>query len=632
MSRRRVPAGPAAVTLARPTVKRAGSKRGITHHRAAMGAARALAFAACLLGAFVAPGRAQQPADRDDRDTFVRVEGTRFVVGERDFPFLGANVAVMHGLAHRAALGAVLDAVRDDGLRVVRVWALGEADAGAPAWARDYAFRVGEDGWVATSFAHLDRVLAEARARELRVVVVLANRWADYGGIPRYLRWAGQLAPDDPRREPTELELAGFYDCARCDALYRAHVERVVGRVNALTGVPYRDDATIAAWELANELTAHPRDRAALVRWVAETARFVRALDANHLVAAGHLGYARASDRATWLAVQQLPEIDYADAHAYPLRSGRVRTRADLARFVDDRAQHALFVARKPLVFGEVGFSSSRRGRPGGTRAAWFESFLARCHRDGVAGALVWHYAPHDPRAREHAIAPDVPGDAATRAVRRVLTQASARWTRTPPTPRNARLGVEHGDAPIARLDRVLRVRAAPSRAWRTLEMNERALAIDPLAPAYARFEEVGVWREAPGPHAWGAGGGEVVYRFASPRGSRIPARLVIGLRASSELPGPGAGARASDIARIEVAVNGVVLGVLDAPPDDGRGAWLTLEVRDTALLARAFAPRARAHALRLRVDPDVGAAGLCLYASGAEGDASAGIRLVWTP
>jgi mannan endo-1,4-beta-mannosidase len=590
-------------------------------------------LAAWILAGVASSARAQGVAPSPERDAFVRVRGTRFVVGERDFPFLGANVAVMHGPAHRGALAPVLDAVRDDGLRVVRVWALGEAASDAPAWARDYAFRIGEEGWVEASYAHLDRVLVEARARGLRVVVVLANRWADYGGIPRYLRWAGLLAPDDPRREPTELELAGFYDCARCDALYRAHVARVVGRVNAISGVAYRDDPTIAAWELANELTAHPRDRDALLRWVAASARYVRSLDPNHLVAAGHLGYARASDRATWLAVQRLPEVDYADAHAYPLRTGRVRTRADLARFVDDRAQLALFVAQKPLVFGEVGFSTSRRARPGGTRAAWFASFLARCLRDGVAGALVWHYAPHDPRAREHAIAPDVPDDASTRAVRRALSAASARWTQPASRARHPTLGAERGDAPIASLDREARVRAAPFRGWRTSLATERTLAIDPLTPAYARFEELGVWREAPGPHAWGAGGGEVVYRFTAPRGARVPARLVLGMRASSELPGAGTGARPSDIARVEVAVNGVVLGVVDAPPDDGHGAWLTLTVRDRALLARAFAKPRGAHALRLRVDPAVGAAGLCLYASSGPGDASdaRGITLAWS-
>jgi len=41
---------------------------------------------------------------------------------------------------------------------------------------------------LASSFAHLDRVLVAAWARRLRVIVVLANRWSDYGGFPRYLR------------------------------------------------------------------------------------------------------------------------------------------------------------------------------------------------------------------------------------------------------------------------------------------------------------------------------------------------------------------------------------------------------------------------------------------------------------
>ncbi len=49
------------------------------------------------------------------------------------------------------------------------------------------------------------------------------------------------------------------------------HVARVASRVNSLSGVASRDDPTILAWELANELSAHPRDRAALVRWVTES-------------------------------------------------------------------------------------------------------------------------------------------------------------------------------------------------------------------------------------------------------------------------------------------------------------------------------------------------------------------------
>ena len=70
-------------------------------------------------------------------------------------------------------------------------------------------------------------------------------------------------------------------------------------------------------------------------------ARYVHALDPAHLVAAGHIGYSAREPRDTWLAVQRLPEIDYADAHAYPTQLPAVRTLAALDDFVDDHAQLA---------------------------------------------------------------------------------------------------------------------------------------------------------------------------------------------------------------------------------------------------------------------------------------------------
>ena len=57
----------------------------------------------------------------------------------------------------------------------------------------DKAFRIGEgqDGWVEESFVHLDHALVLARERGLGVIVVLTNRWPDYGGIAQHAEWSG---------------------------------------------------------------------------------------------------------------------------------------------------------------------------------------------------------------------------------------------------------------------------------------------------------------------------------------------------------------------------------------------------------------------------------------------------------
>ena len=317
--------------------------------------------------------------------------------------------------------------------------------------------------------------------------------------------------------------------------------------------------------------------------------------------------------------MQRLDGIDYADAHTYPLRSGAIRTAATLARFIDDRVQLAHHVAHKPLVWGEYGFSAAPRTVGGRGRSAWFDAFLTASHRDGVDGALVWQYAPHEARATSHAIYTDGEGDTETRDVRRVLARHAGRWRQSPPVERNPRLGQAQGELPLAPLDQVLRGGARPHADWAHAANGAHTLVIAPSEFASARFEAAGVWAEAPVAHLWGAIAGEVQYRFRAPAGEGVPARLVIRFRASSELPGQGAGSRASDVSHVHVSIGDVELGVVVAPVDDGRGAWLELRVDDPLLLRRALVSRTATHALRLRVAPGEDARGLCLYAQDFE-------------
>jgi len=577
--------------------------------RPALAPAAALVAALAVAGApsaQVAPPPSQPPAVPAD---FVRAEGARFVAGGRAFRFVGANAAIMHGAVRRASAERALDAIAADGMRVVRVWALGEHAAGGPDWARDYAFRMGPDAWVETSFAHLDRVLAAARARGLRVIVVLANRWADYGGAPRYLAWSGALPEGDAGALP-ESALARFFTDPGAAGLYRQHVARVVGRVNAVTGVAYRDDPTVLAWELINESDASRRTRDGLVAWTRDMARYVRSLDPNHLVAAGHIGYTRREQRDTWLALQRLPEVGYADAHAYPASYGTVRTPAELDDMIDDHAQLARHVAGKPMVWGELGFTTDGPAVLGRPRRWWFERFLARAERDGAAGVLAWTYCTGRDPPRDHGVFFDGARAARTRDVRAVYARFAARWSALPDdAPLNPRLDPARGDAPLWN---TRRRRAGPAPAGLLPSAGAR-WSIAPERFAWLESEAAGRWDGYALTQVYARGPSAVAWALrvtpASAVSVRRATRVRVRLRASSELPGRGEGATAADGSVARVTLDGATVGDVALPTDDGLGAWVEATTDDPAALAVLRTPGR--HELRLEV---VGENGLCVY------------------
>jgi mannan endo-1,4-beta-mannosidase len=580
-------------------------------------AAVALAAVASLVGAALAqpaPAIPSPPAVAPpvDRSRFVQVDGRRFVVDGRPFRFVGANASVMHGLPHRAAVDAIFDAAAADGLKVVRVWALGEQPDDAQPWARDFAFRIGRDGWVEESFAHLDRVLDAARARGLRVIVVLANRWGDYGGLPRYLDWAGVTLPMTPGVLP-DFRLRSFFGDAAANALYRAHVARVVGRVNARTGLAYRDDPTVFAWELINESDAARHGRDELVGWTRTMARYVRSLDPVHMIAAGHIGYTNREQRGTWLALQRLPEVSYADAHAYPTAVRGVRTLAALDDFVDDHAQLARYAVAKPFVWGEFGFTTLRRVHFGLPRARWTERFLERSEMDGVDGALAWIYTVTPDRPHEHGLLVDGPAAETTRDLRAVLARYAARWSAGAGTALNPRLSEARGEAPIWSTRRFVAGRAV---AAPTVRAGAARWSMAPGAYARIEAENIGRWDGFAVTHFYGSGAATFAYRFRVTEAARAAAAGATGvrvrLRASSELPGRGEGSTAEDESTLRIAIDDAAMGEVAVPLDDGAGRWIELRSDAPAVLAALRA--GGVHTLRLEVPDGPRANGLAVY------------------
>ena len=567
-------------------------------------------------------------------DPFVRVRGDQLVLDGAPFRFAGANLALMHHPENRAAAEALMTQAARDGIRVARIWALGEGAADAAEWQRDsYFFRAGPTGWIEAATDHLDRVIVAARRAGVRLVITLANNWPDYGGVPQYLRWS--------KRWRGDVYGAGdrFYADAAARAAYRAHVERLVGRTNAVTGIRYRDDPTILAWELMNESQVVTTAGATTRRiWITEMAALIHRLDPNHLVTPGVSLYRLARERREWLAVCRLPGVDYCDSHVYPEESLAGRDPDAIDATLDDFVQLARYVAGKPLVLGEFGFRGGSDGLwQGHTRAWWIARVFARLRLDGAAGGLLWIYQPGIGTggivAPSHAV---VVGDPRAQEIRLAMRAAAlAAATPARDDQRNPLLGAEKGDAELAPLHAVL---AGPATVIPLVTVarsgaTRARIAWDPPAFERASWETTGVYRGGALIHAWGAETGffEFGYDVAGAgaagdagatraRGltkgdSAVVRALALRARVSSEYPGtlsPPDGA-----SQLQVWLDDVRVGAAIAPRDDGQGRWVTIRSTDARAIQQAARPGH--HRLRFAVVEGRQAHGLCLY--GRAGD-----------
>src|ERR1700754_2547968 len=71
-------------------------------------------------------GASPNDVDKSPKDQFVRQRGGRFVIGQKPFRFVGANVALMYRDEDRERMPETLRYAAQAGIKVVRVWAFGE--------------------------------------------------------------------------------------------------------------------------------------------------------------------------------------------------------------------------------------------------------------------------------------------------------------------------------------------------------------------------------------------------------------------------------------------------------------------------------------------------------------------------
>jgi len=314
---------------------------------------------------------------------FVRRDGSRLLRDGKTYRFVGANVwygaylgaAATYG--DRARLSRELDRLRALGVTNLRI--LASAEEGPLKNSIKPGFR-SKDGWNETLLEGLDYCLSEVGKRGMTAVLYLGNFWEWSGGMGTYLWYATGRYMDmgDPAHPWPEFpdHNASFYRSPSAVGMFEDHVRQIVGRTNRVTGIAYKDDPTVMAWQLCNE----PRPGAtegviaetlpAYYEWISGSAELIRSLDPNHLVSLGHEGTIATGGREDRVA-EAHAQMDYVTAHLWPLNWGWVNGKDLSGTWQNGAAMIAAYLnvheriagaLNKPLILEEFGFPRDGEG------------------------------------------------------------------------------------------------------------------------------------------------------------------------------------------------------------------------------------------------------------------------------
>jgi len=217
---------------------------------------------------------------------FVQAHGSHFRLNGEVFYYVGANTWDLMDTARyfweRPKVDQRLDEMKSYGLTVGRTWGF-SLGTGTHVEGRRQRLQLRPGVYDEDVFLGMDYTLHKAAERGIRLIICLEDYWLS---VDRYIEWS-----------PTAGSKTDFYTDWHCREQYKAHVRAFVNRVNTITGIPYREDPTIFAWNLMNE----PRCTGcgwALQAWVEEMSLFMKAVDPYHMVTIGEEGfYSRTCER-----------------------------------------------------------------------------------------------------------------------------------------------------------------------------------------------------------------------------------------------------------------------------------------------------------------------------------------------
>ena len=347
----------------------------------------------------------------------------RFMIGNEAATFVGTNSLFLAQFSDAFNRNDTFRRMRANNMTLLRLWAFNdgifcpsdnkEAQNYFQCWRNSSSSIYVNETALAL---HLDTALAEAGAAGIRVILALTNNWNAYGGIPSYIEW--RIAASSAGVAP-QYDAPGFHDDFYGEPVlktwFKAWIDALTSRVNSVTGIAYRDDPTIFAWELGNELACQGASAdfpcvvngtSPLMRsWVKEMSTYIKSTDPNHLVTIGDEGFYGGNETGgvecvrdqwwcngqsgDWLGLLTTPSIDFATLHVYPdvfhMSEWSIESSEDATAtaWIKNHTQQA-HELMKPIIMEEFGYSN------GTTQHIKFATYLDAGLMSNLDGWAVW--------------------------------------------------------------------------------------------------------------------------------------------------------------------------------------------------------------------------------------------------
>jgi len=326
---------------------------------------------------------------RDSMDNFVTQQGNTLMLDGKPFRFAGTNNYYMHYRSH-AMIDAVLNDAKAMGLNSIRVWGFMDGIHHKYTMQAEPGIFTPPIG-INSAQEKLDYTIAEAKKYGIRVIIVLTNNWADFGGMQQYVDWFNSSHHDD------------FYQKPDIKRAYKIYVKHMIEHKNRYTGIINKNEPAIMTWELANEPRAQSDTSGNLLyRWTKEMSDYVHGLAPKQLIALGSEGFFNhpsqsdwtynGSEGVDWERILTLPNINYGTFHLYPKNWGKNNAEKWGTRWIKEHAKAAK-KADKPVVLEEYGIGKNEPHN----RKFIYKKWTQTAYDSGLSGSMFWILTSTDP-------------------------------------------------------------------------------------------------------------------------------------------------------------------------------------------------------------------------------------------